>query len=278
MVYYETISSFAPVMYKRWFRPSSGLFVHYHEYMTPEEYQGMLLNRVLLKREKKVYPKASWISHTNGDRLRFFQRDTGYTGSNLHVLPNYPPARWKVKEREGEHDSVLRLVYVGSFGSLDTIYIREIVEWVSSRRGKVTLDVYSANITEGIRDWMAEQERTGVTIKAPVGYDSLPEILPRYDAGLILYKGAVDNFIYNAPNKLFEYLRCGLDVWYPAEMTGIHPYDRADSKPRVIRIDYKDVRQLNDAEAGVDARLPRTDQRYIFEEVAAPLLDAILKD
>ncbi len=35
----------------------------------------------------------------------------------------------------------------------------------------------------------------------------------------------------------FEYLACGLDIWYPKEMIGVKKY-RNDETPRVVEIDY----------------------------------------
>ncbi len=61
--------------------------------------------------------------------------------------------------------------------------------------------------------------------KGPADYGDLPKILQEYQVGLIMYKGADDNTSYSAPNKLFEYLVCGLDVWYPLELKGTYEYD-----------------------------------------------------
>jgi hypothetical protein len=33
-----------------------------------------------------------------------------------------------------------------------------------------------------------------------------------------LYKGHIPNYIYNVPNKVYEYLACGLQVWYSKDL------------------------------------------------------------
>jgi hypothetical protein len=273
LLYYETISSLSPIFYKRLIVRNAELYIHYHEYMTPGEYSATFLNRLLLNLEKRIYPKASWISHTNEDRLKLFCGDTGYLGANnIFVLPNYPPASWNQSVKTPRSSDVLRLVYVGSFGSLETIYIKEIIEWVSRNAGKVSLDVYSNNISAEVRQWIELQPRQGLFVKGNIPYKNLPEILPAYDIGLILYKGANANFVYNAPNKLFEYLMCGLEVWYPKEMLGVDLYACEVLSPAVIRCDFSKLDDTLFLEFCNRASLPKREISYKFEEIAAPLL------
>ena len=78
-----------------------------------------------------------------------------------------------------------------------------------------------------------------------VDYENLPEVLSKYHVGLILYRGNTRNYIFNAPNKLFEYLICGLDVWYPPTMLGVKPYARDDAWPRVIEVDFEKMGSLD---------------------------------
>lgn len=49
-----------------------------------------------------------------------------------------------------------------------------------------------------------------------INYSDLPGVIRAYDVGVILYNGHIANYVFNAPNKLFEYLACGLDVWSPS--------------------------------------------------------------
>ena len=54
------------------------------------------------------------------------------------------------------------------------------------------------------------------------------------------------NFVHNAPNKLFEYLNCGLDIWYPEEMIGCRAYDQIEY-PTIKQINFNDIeRSLQD--------------------------------
>jgi len=74
-----------------------------------------------------------------------------------------------------------------------------------------------------------------------VEYDDLPGVLRQYHAGVILYRAETLNYRFNETNKLFEYLSCGLDVWYSHRMEGIRPHARIDICPRVIECDFENM-------------------------------------
>ena len=63
-------------------------------------------------------------------------------------------------------------------------------------------------------------------------------MLVNYDVGLILYNGNSTNFIYNAPNKLFEYLACGLDVWFSKDLVTSKDYIIENSYPKILEVDF----------------------------------------
>ena len=54
-----------------------------------------------------------------------------------------------------------------------------------------------------------------VQFKGHINYDNLPTTLNKYQVGVILYKGHIPNYVYNAPNKLFEYLAAFLMFGIP---------------------------------------------------------------
>ena len=69
----------------------------------------------------------------------------------------------------------------------------------------------------------------------------MPALLADYDIGLILYKAHTKNYKYNAPNKLFEYLVCGLKVFYPDVMLGIKPYITEN----IIPLNFKNMTSID---------------------------------
>ena len=238
VLYYETLSSFTPYLYKRFFNRKSNVLIHYHEYTSPKEYQeGMMLTKLFHKYEKYLYPKVKWLSHTNKYRMELFKTDvTPIRVNNEKIFANYPPAYWFNKPLLSTIIP-LKIIYVGSL-SMDTMYTQKFSEWVQSQNGQVVWHIFSYNITPQTIAYFKELNSPYIVLKVGVNYIQLPEILKMYSVGVILYNGHSENYIYNAPNKLFEYLSCGLDVWYPDVMQGCYEYDNTTTSPSVIRINF----------------------------------------
>ena len=228
IVYFESHSAL-PVFLYQIFRRNMKLFIHYHEYMTPAEYsqKGMRFVKLAHSKERLLYKFAQWISHTNQERVNFFLKDHPEVDPSIcHVLPNYPPLKWSGSHCPATGPEVLKLVYVGSFGSLEHLFIEEVLVWVKSLNGKVTLDIYSYNVSDEVNSLLSSLNAQNITLNGSIDYNKLPHVLRKYDVGLIFYKATSLNVKYCAPNKLFEYLACDLDVWFSKEMTGCYPYIR----------------------------------------------------
>src|SRR5690606_13517669 len=144
---------------------------------------------------------------------RLFLKDHPQVDANkIKELPNYPPASWaKGKPFNNKKKSeVTQIVYVGAL-SLETTYIKEFCEWICEKEGEMRLDVFSYNMTNNARAYLKGINSNCIRFfEEGVEYSDLPVLLTNYDVGVILYKPLIDNFKYNAPNKLFEYMACGL--------------------------------------------------------------------
>ena len=246
ILYYETISSFPVWLYRRFINKKTAILIHYHEYTSPQEYQsGMWLTKVFHHREKWLYPRAKWVSHTNENRMKLFETDIAPVKiTNPFIVPNYPPKAWYREAKGNDRTPTLRIVYIGAL-SLDTMYTKEFAQWVKQKNGEVTWHIYSNNILEEVQAFLKEINSPDIIIKNGLGYDELPAVLKEYDIGVILYKGHIPNYIYNAPNKLFEYLACGLDVWYPGVMKEIDLYETVNSFPKVLKVDFDKLDSFN---------------------------------
>lgn len=245
VIYVEPSSAF-PVFLYSLLRPEVPVFIHHHEYHSPEQFlrPGMRLIRWFHRLEvRRLLPRARWVSHTNAKRLDLFCHDCpGVAEAARRLLPNYPPAAW----REGRNTAWLqtqgpfRFVYVGSLSLRDT-FLGGFVRWLLAQpRGSVRFDVYAYNVDAETRRFL--EEAHGEVIRffpKGVAYDDLPGVLRQYHAGVILYRAETLNYRYNETNKLFEYLICGLDVWYSHRMEGIRPHARMDTYPRIIECDFE---------------------------------------
>jgi len=276
ILYYETLSAFAPVLYKLAFNRKTALYIHYHEYTSPQEYrEGPPLQRFFHSLEKKIYTKTSWLSHTNTFRLDLFKQDIApIKATGLAVFPNYPPASWLVSPGAAIGTPV-KVVYAGS---LDTknMFSREFANWVISHNGKIKWDIYCYNFSKEAYDYFSQLNSPFISLNAGIDYEKLPRLLRQYDIGVILYKGHIKNHVYNTPNKLFEYLVSGLDVWYPEEMIGCYEYDSTEYRPKVIRLNFQKLKsytleQLTGRATGIRKQL-----NFTVEESSKPLVNNLL--
>jgi len=281
ILYFEPHSALPVYLYTRYFKPATAVFIHNHEYYGPDQFAlpGMRVVQLFHKREVAyLYRKAVWISQTNAVRLAMFQRDYPFVApAAMQVLPNYPPRDWvgDVAAQPRPARPPLRCVHVGSV-SLEDSYVREVCEWVVRQQGRVTLDFYDYNIPARTRQYLASVDARFVRcFDAGVPYEEMPRVLAAYQVGVVLHRGTTLNYIHNAPNKLFEYLACGLDVWSPVDMLGIKPYLRDTGTPRVVAVDFNKLESF-DATAAVSDGTNRVQcNTYTCEQAVSGLVAAL---
>ena len=244
----EPHSALAAWMYYHVFRGRAALFIHHHEYYSAIDFlgPGMRTLRSTANLERNdLFRRARWVSETNAERMRLLREWTPQIADKAaYLLPNYPPAEWIGRAtRSGRTDQHgrIRLVYVGSASFEDT-YIREAATWVAAHPDQLSLHVVSDNIRADVWDWLRSLASPNITLDSSgCDYDALPGLLTQFDVGLVLYKGNTLNFVYNVPNKAFEYLACGLDVWYPPEMKGMRIFHDNFPHQRLREVNFRDL-------------------------------------
>jgi hypothetical protein len=242
VLYYETYSAWPVYWYKKLF-PKILIFIHFHEYVSEKEKkESSVYFKYLLIKETALLKKAIWISHTNEDRMRFFQQDYPFVSKEqCHILPNYPPDDWAIRAQQIRANrqvrTVKRLVYVGALG-LDTTYIQEIAEWIIEQNGAYSLDIFSNNIDKAVLNFLNNLKSPYISLYKSIPYFDLPEVLATFDIGLVLYNGHIPNYVYNVPNKVFEYLACGLEVWYSEELISTNKFKQEYDIQQLISISF----------------------------------------
>lgn len=277
VLYYETLSVYPVYFIKRYIKTKIKIFAHYHEYTSPDEYKsGMRLNRLFHRKERWLYRHSEWISHTNVDRLNMFKADEGIKNDEiLQILPNYPPLSWSLFPVADRATYPMRIVYAGAVG-MDTMYISEFASWVLKQRGNVIWDIYSLNISEEAKLFLNTCTVGGnINVYDGVSYENLPGILKKYNVGVILYKGHIPNYIYNAPNKLFEYLACNLNVWYPVIMKSIETYINNHNSSRIVALDFMAMETFNYKEAFNEKEISKVHSPFFAENVLPLLLERL---
>jgi len=244
--YYETESSFPAYLYILLNRKK--LMIHYREYNDSKWYKNTARHIAWFHRlEKKyLYKKAIWISQTNEVRLQFFLQDINadYDRSVHHTFPNYPPRQWRLSARKSKsNDNHIKLVYTGTL-SLEGSFLDKLVTWVLKYKERISLTLYSYNISPDALQYFQGLDSDSIILKPDgIHYHEMPAILRQYDYGLIIYKTLSSNYVYNIPNKFFEYLACGIGVIFPNGMNLMKPYINQFPDGSIIQADFEKLDQ-----------------------------------
>ncbi len=274
VICYET-GSIGPVYLYKLLKPKTAVFFHHHEYESVSEKESFSgYQKFLGKLESKLLKDLNWLSHTNTDRLDMFKSDSGISETkNLYIFPNYPSMQWAeagiLKKRKDEN-KILKLVYVGSLG-LHTTYIADVISWVAAQNGKATLTIFSQNLENSVIELINTADNSQVILKPSVSYFKLPEVICQFDVGLVLYNGHIPNFILNVPNKVNEYLACGLNVWYSEVLVTTQSFANENPDYPLFSVDFS---------KGIQMEMPPIsnepfEYRHWHEYAVKPLMDEL---
>lgn len=270
VLYFETLSSWPALMYKKFRGDKVKLLLHCHEYTSPENYNDMWLVEKMHRMETKRYSYAyKWISHTNEVRMEQFKRDNSLQDANpdiFHAMPNYPSKSWASYKNEFGSAKKIRLVFVGSLG-YDNMYLQEIVDWVLSNNDFLSLDIFAYNIDEKAKYLLDSISNNSINYYKGRDYQELPVLLKNYDIGLVLYKPYNFNHINGVSNKVYEYLACGLDVWFPKDNTFMLSLVREEVYPKIIALDFKSLSNFDFKKAVKREGLNNKPGNYFYENV-----------
>ncbi len=237
---FETLSIF-PLWVVSKVTKSKKAHIHFHEYISESERRASsAYMKLLFKLENQLLKKYS-CSQTNEDRKLLFLRDLTFLKSEMvEVRPNMPPKSWwnnygQFKKRIAYEKT--RLVYVGACDN-QTMYVKEVLDWVSANPQQLELTIISQQLDEQTRSLIAGYKSPVIKVKDPIDYYELPKELINYDVGLVLYKGHIPNFVYNIPNKVNEYLSCGLGVLTSSELTSTVQLHNIN----IIDVDFSNLR------------------------------------
>jgi hypothetical protein len=278
ILYYESYSVGPVYWYLKFVSKKAKLYIHYHEYDSPSWFlNAMKLVKWYHELEQKfLYNRASRITQTNKDRISLFLKDNKMVSKNqMEELPNYPSKVWlRTNEKTAVNAAdFIKTVYVGSLSLKDT-FIREYCEWIEKQQGKVIFHIYAYNLHQDTSDYLNQLDSDWIKFyNKGIEYDEIPKVISKYDVGVILYKAETDNFKYNAPNKLFEYMACGLEVWYSDKMLGINPFKK-DSYPRIISVDFSDIateKLINKSKLDLEPHTP-----FFCEEIYKPFIQNLI--
>ena len=271
IIIYESYSVLPVFLFSIIF-PKVNLLVHYHEFESSSEKQSAsAYSKFLYFLEKRLLSKAIWVSQTNSERKQKFQELYPQLNEKpMRVFPNHPSKNWveTVKNRKTESSKILKFIHVGSLG-IETTFIREFVEWIQAQNGRATLTVVSQNLEQAVRDLIAKNQR--VTLIGDFPYQELPNVIIENHIGVVLYNGHIPNFVYNVPNKVNEYLACGLNVWYSDVLISTQKFAAENPQYPLFSVDFSRGENLLAPEYSSES----FEFKHWHEEAVQPLIDSI---
>lgn len=277
VLYYETISALPALLYKKMAGRRLNVMAHYHEYVTPAEYRnGMASVKLIHHLEERMYGQYTWISQTNEVRLQKFLDDNHLTANTTRhfSLANHPPRSWNTHPEMKTITGVKKLVYVGALGG-GSMFFKELLEWIADKQASFSLDIYAYNIDTAAAALINANKLGHVRYHGGCSYHEIPGVLVQFDIGLVLYKPVSENAINAVPNKVFEYLSCGLDVWYPTEITYIRTLERKGLRPKVVPVDFRNLQGFDWRSAVDDSGTKYSDYNFSSEETNQLILSHI---
>jgi len=275
VICYET-GSIGPVYLYKLVKPQTAVFLHHHEYESVSEKESLSgYQKILGKLESNLFKDLRWLSHTNSDRLNKFKiNNTDLELAKCKVFPNYPSKNFipnSTKEFERKVATrILKIVQVGSLAG-DGTYIYQFIDWVIGQDGNVEFDIYSQNVNLEIINYANTTNSPYIRILRAIPYSDLPNVLINYDVGVVLYKGDLENVIYCLPNKVNEYLACGLNVWYSDVMVTTQTFSKENPDYPLFAVDFS---------TGIQMEVPPIstepfEYRHWHEDAVKPLMDVL---
>lgn len=98
-----------------------------------------------------------------------------------------------------------------------------------------------------------------------IEYDKIPETLNKYDVGVIFYKAYSENVVYCVSNKFYEYLSCGLDIWFSEAMKATWPFEYPQGNPSILKINFKKLNDYTDYHLFGGSDIPKMDMNLFCE-------------
>ena len=185
-----------------------------HEYFCGvPEIQGRWVKRVWQAVESAIFPKLPYVWTVNESIADLYEQDYG---NRPRVFRNISPAPdhmvWRSRKELGLPEDVKIAINQGSGMNVDR-GLEEALEAISTMEGWLLLLVGSGDAIPALKKRVEEecwQEK--VRFIGRVTYAELLSYTACADVGLSLDKDTNINYRYSLPNKLFDYIHCGVPV------------------------------------------------------------------
>ena len=186
-----------------------------HEYFlgVPEIQENWLAKTVWTKIERWIFPKLKHVFTVNQSIANLYKEDYG---NQLMVFRNIsmPPEIdvWESRAELGLPEEKFIFINQGSGINVDR-GMEEALNAIAQLDNAVLLLVGSGDVIPDLKEQVAKQNLSSKVIFVDrVPYQKLLQYTHAADVGITLDKDTNINYKYSLPNKLFDYIYCGIPV------------------------------------------------------------------
>ncbi|MCT4623579.1 MAG: glycosyltransferase [Schleiferiaceae bacterium] len=186
-----------------------------HEYFlgVPENQDNALAKTVWTKIERWIFPQLKTVFTVNNSIASLYEQDYGFRPKVFrNISPVTIPEKVKRRTELGLPENKMIVINQGSGINVDR-GMEEALEAILQIENAVLLLVGSGDVVPQLR---AEVKNRNIEDKVifvdRVPYAELLQYTANADVGISLDKDTNINYKYSLPNKLFDYIHCGIPV------------------------------------------------------------------
>lgn len=186
-----------------------------HEYFlgVPEIQNRPLVKGVWRLIERSIFPKLRYVFTVNESIATLYEKDYRKRPTvfrNISMPPNI--TRWKQRKELGLPEDKFIFINQGSGINVDR-GMEEALAAIAQLEGAVLLIVGKGDVIPLLKQKVTQQKlEHKVIFVDTVPYAMLLQYTHASDCGLSLDKDTNINYKYSLPNKLFDYIWCGIPV------------------------------------------------------------------
>jgi len=173
--------------------------------------EGRLKKAIWRAVQNRALPFCHTVIQAEQNRLCYFRDTYGVPDEKLLLLENLPYYTEDFEPRlPGD---TIRVIYLGSFHP--ERYGPELVAIFATLPSSMHLDLVGfgrRTHVEALKEQVRQCGEARIRVLPPVPHEEIYALLKDYHVGLAFYRNTNLNNYYCAPNKIYDYIACGIPV------------------------------------------------------------------
>tara|TARA_B100001115_G_scaffold184485_1_gene187140 strand:- start:562 stop:1695 length:1134 start_codon:yes stop_codon:yes gene_type:complete len=187
-----------------------------HEYFcgVPEIQGRPLVKAVWQGLEKRIFPKLKWVLTVNNSIADLYEKDYGIRPRVLRNVGNsLLPENWKSRLELGLPENAFLMVNQGAGINVDR-GMEEVLEALVGLDSNIYLMIIGkGDVLPFLKERAQKADLKGrVHFMDPMPYVDMLRYTVVADLGLSLDKDSNINYRFSLPNKVFDYIKCGIPI------------------------------------------------------------------